>query len=275
MEKALLSVSFGTSYAETREKTIDVVDARLAAAFPDRAFYSAWTSGRIVAKLRAERGEHHDTLDEAFARIVEDGVADLLVVTTNLMHGGEMRKVERAAGAWALEDGSRALGIAAPLMESAQDRQAMARVLASAFADVPDGDAVLLMGHGTTPPDGPAWANEVYSQIQDELCALGKTAFFVATVEGTPTFADVLPLVEQLAPARVHIAPLMMVAGDHARNDLAGDGRDSWRSQLVARGFEVVPVLRGLGEYAGVQELVCAHARDARPFEPGKAGCRG
>ena len=115
--KGLLSVSFGTSHPDTRAKTIDTVDKALASAFPDRAFYSAWTSPRIVARVKAERGEHHDTLDEAFSRIGADGVDDLVVATTCLMQGGEMRKIVAAARAWESR-GSCSVRVALPLMTS-------------------------------------------------------------------------------------------------------------------------------------------------------------
>ena len=270
--KGLLSVGFGTSHADTRAKTIDAIEADLRAEFSDCAFFSAWTSGRIVEKVRRERGEHHDTLDEAFARITEAGVDDLVVATTCLMYGHEMDKIARAAHAWAAgtdgADGKRFVHMAAPLLASEADRQAMARVLADEFSAVPQDDALLFMGHGSqdapTNRDGkPFDANAVYSCVQDALHSLGKTRFFVATVEGAPSFEDAFDWVRQSGVARVHLAPFMIVAGDHAKNDLAGDDADSWKSRLESQGLQVEVVLRGLGEYPGVRSLVCAHARDA------------
>lgn len=260
--KGLLSVSFGTSYEETRLKTIDVVDADLAAAFPDRAFYSAWTSGIIIKKVKAERGEHHDTLVEAFARMSADGIDDLVVATMCLMNGGEMRKIIDAAKSWAAE-GGRTVRLAEPLMSSEADRAAVARALCDELSNVAQDDAALFMGHGTQ-EEGFHGANGVYAQLQNELHALGRERFFVATVEGTPTFDDALPLIEACGSKRVVLAPFMIVAGDHARNDLAGDDDDSWASQLAARGFETEVVLKGLGEYAIVQQLVVDHAREAK-----------
>ena len=257
--KGLLSVSFGTSYVETREKTIDVVDGLLAAAFPDRAFYSAWTSGVIIARLRSERGEHHDTLDEAFTRMEADGVDDLLVGTMCLMNGHEMRKITRAVKAWLAGGEGRVARLAEPLMTSEGDRAAIAQAICQEFAEVSEEDALLLMGHGSQ--NGP---NEVYSQIQDLLAASGRPRFFVATVEGEPVFEDGLALIRESGATCVHLAPLMIVAGDHATNDLAGDEDDSWKSMLEAEGFETAVTLRGLGEYAAVQQLAVDHARAAR-----------
>ena len=256
--KGLLSVSFGTSYADTRAKTIDVIDAKLAAAFPDRAFYSAWTSPRIMAKVLAERGERHDSLDEAFARMSADGVDDVVVATMCLMQGGEMRKIAAAVDAWVAE-GGHAARLAEPLLTTPADHEAMARALADEFSHVPDADVVLFMGHGSAM--GP---NQLYTDVQAALHALGKCNFLVATVEGTPTFDDALPQLEALGAKRVWLAPLMIVAGDHARNDLAGDDDESWANQLVARGFETEVVLKGLGEYSAVQQLAVDHALVAK-----------
>ena len=254
--KGLLSVSFGTSHADTRERTIDEVEKALRDAFPDRAFYSAWTSPRIIAKTR-ERGEWHDSLDEAFARLTDDGVTDLMVSTMCLMQGGEMAKTRQAVEAWAGQDGCNA-HLAAPLLASTYDQRVMARIISDEFSFVGEADALLLMGHGSGEGD-----NDVYSAVQRELHMLGRPRFFVATVEGVPTFDNALLQLELYRPQRVYLAPLMMVAGDHAKNDLAGEGDDSWARQLEARGYQVETVLKGLGEYAGVQELVCEHVRDA------------
>ena len=258
--KGLLSVSFGTTHADTRARTIDAVDKALADAFPDRAFYSAWTSPRIVAKVEAERGEHHDTLDEAFSRIGADGVDDLVVATTCLMQGGEMRKIVAAARAWESR-GSCSVRVALPLMTSSADHARLASAIVGEFSGVPDGDALILMGHGS-----PYGSNQLYSDVQDALHALGKPNFFVATVEGEPTFEDTLALVEQRGAQRVVLAPLMIVAGDHARNDMAGSD-DSWAAQLRSRGFKVEVVMKGLGEYSDVRDLVVEHARNAEPLD--------
>ena len=256
--KGLLSVSFGTSHADTRAKTIDAIDEDLRRAFPDMPFYTAWTSGRIVAKVAAERGELHDTLEEALARLAADGVDDVVVSTSCLMDGAEMKKVERTVAAWA-DDGARAAIMARSLLSSAEDRRRVAEAIAGEFADVPEGEALLLMGHGS-PQDREA--NDVYSDIQRQLHALGRRTFHVATVEGAPSFDDVWPAVREAAPRCVHLAPLMIVAGDHARNDLAGQG-DSWAARIRAEGFAVNVVLKGLGEYSAIRQLVCDHVNEA------------
>lgn len=264
--EGLLSVSFGTSHADTRARTIDLIDEVLREKFPDRAFYSAWTSSIIVKKVR-ERGEHHDTLDEAIERLTADGVDDLLVSTTCLMDGMEMSKVTRAVRDWAAQEG-RFASLATPLLKASRDRAEVASVIAEEFSFLGDEDALLLMGHGSADAD-----NGVYSSLQRKLFDLGRPRFFIATVEGIPTFEDVLPQIEACGARRVYLAPLMFVAGDHAKNDLAGEDEDSWASLLAARGFDVQPVLKGLGEYAGIRQLVCAHVEDAQTL--GEVAQRG
>lgn len=264
--KGLLSVSFGTSHIDTRQKTIDAIDADLAAAFPDRAFYSAWTSPRIMAKVAAERGEHHDSLEEAFARLEADGVDDLVVGTMCLMQGHEMAKITRATAAWAA-GGERTVTLAAPLLADEAGIGAVARAVDDEFAWVPKDAVVVLMGHGS--PKGP---NQVYTQVQSQLDALQPGRFFVATVEGEPLFEDILPAIKAKGAKQAYLAPLMVVAGDHAKNDMAGDDDDSWASQLKAQGIQAEAVLKGLGEYTGVRALACDRARQAQPVAACKDG---
>ena len=265
--RAILSVSFGTSHAQTRARTIDAIDAQLAAAFPERAFYAAWTSGRIVAKLR-DAGEHHDTLDEALERLARDGIDDVVVASSCLMHGAETSKIEERARSWAAA-GDRRVAVAEPLLARVADRNALAQALADEFAWMEDSDAALLMGHGSR-----AGSNEVYSHIQHALDRIAAGRFFVGTVEGQPAFDDVLEALEARKPACVHLAPLMIVAGDHATRDLAGDNDDSWQSRLQSAGLSTHAVLKGLGEYAAVRDLVCEHARAAASLLE-EGGARG
>ena len=259
MSEAVLTVSFGTSHASMRARAIDPVEQHIADALEDRASYTAWTSGRIVEKVRAERGEHHDTLDEALEHIAADGIRELIVQPTCLMQGHEMRKIERTLLDWNAPVNVR---LGAPLLASLEDRRALADVVAEEFSWVPETEMLVLMGHGSK-----TGGNEVFDQINDEFAALDKMHFFVATIEGQPDFAHALELVEQRQPALVHLTPLMIVAGDHAVVDMAGDSEDSWKSQLEARGFAVDAISRGLGEYESVRELVAQHARNAQPLE--------
>lgn len=261
MKRGMLFVSFGTSHEDTRIKTIDAIEAKIHAAFPNCTPYSAWTSGVIIKKVKAERGEHHDTLEEALARMTADGIEDLIVSTTCLIDGAEMAKIKKAVWAWA-DENDVLTHVADPLMASTYDRAAVAQAICDEFSFIGKDEALLLMGHGTS-EEGFVETNAVYGKLQDELHAKGRPRFFVATVEGEPTFDDALKLIEECRARCVYLAPLMIVAGDHAKNDLAGDGEDSWASQLKARSLQVKAVLKGLGEYDGIQQLACDHVDHA------------
>lgn len=258
----LLSVSFGTSHEGTRVKTIDAINERLRAEFLDWPLYTAWSSQFLVSKVKEERGELHDTVEMALARMAADGIDDVIVSTTCLMQGVEMARITQAVNAW-VSAGRRFAGMTKPLLWSVDDRRAVARIIRDEFSPVvPDDGALLLMGHGTE-VGSVFGANDVYGQVQAELAALGCRWYFVATVEGRPTFDDVWPLVQASGAQRVHLAPLMIVAGDHALNDLAGDGEGSWANMIRARGLQAEPVLKGLGEYEGIRKLVCDHVQQA------------
>ena len=256
--KGVLCVSFGTSHASTRAKTIDAIEERLRESFPERKLYSAWSSAVIRKKVLEERGELHDSVEEAFSKALSEGVDDLIVATTFLMPGREMKRVEEAVASWAAQ-GSCRVSFAKPLLSSEDDLRQLSDAVCAEFSYVSDDEALVLMGHGSS-----HGSNDVYFKIQECLRRSGRPLFFVATVEGEPTIEDVLPDVLASDARNVYLAPLMIVAGDHANNDLAGPDEGSWQSILRARGMQTQAVLKGLGEYAGVQQMICTHAREAQ-----------
>lgn len=257
--KALLVVSFGTSYADTREKTIGALEAALAAAFPHRRFYRAWTSGFIRRKIRRDTGEAIDSVEEALARMSEDGVTDLLVQTTHMLPGEEYERLRSALAAAPDRFGSVWLG--APLLDTPEDAEALARAVEASFPELREEETLCLMGHGSQ-----ALKTNVYLALNERFAAHGRDNIVVGTVEFDPGFAPVMERIRRRKPERVYLAPLMVVAGDHANNDMAGTEPDSWKSMVEAAGFETVCVLRGMGEYPAVRELYVRRARAAAPF---------
>ena len=258
-EKALLVVSFGTSHPETRAKTIRAIENDLAAAFPERRLYRAWTSSMLRRKVKSDTGEHIDSVAEALERMAADGIADVLVQPTHLLAGEEHDKLcrELAGGKAAFAH----MTAGAPLLAAEEDIAVFADLLPGLCPPLGAGDMMVWMGHGSD-----ALRLPVY-QILDELLAKnGHPEHAVGTVEFEPGFDAVLERVRRRRPARAILAPLMVVAGDHAVNDMAGDEPDSWRSRLRAEGVEVTCVLRGLGEYPAVRALYAAHARAAKPL---------
>lgn len=255
-EKALLVVSFGTSHSDTREKTLDKIERELAAAFPERRFYRAWTSGRIVKKLWERDGLRIDTVQEALERMARDGINDVLVQPTHLLDGIENHKMRLEIAAFRRRFG--AIRIASPLLTAEEDLQCVAEILDREFRALPEDTAVLFMGHGTE-----HCADAVYADLDSRFRSMGKD-FYMATVEGCPTLEDAMGrLAEKKSVRRVLLTPFMIVAGDHAKNDMAGDTADSWKNIVARAGYEVTCLARGLGELPEIRALLAEHARHA------------
>ena len=256
MEKAILAVSFGTAYGETRKKTIEAIEKELAAAFPERKLYTAWTSGMILRKLKA-RGEAAPlTLTEALEAMEKDGVKDVLVQPTFLQAGYEMRLMRETLEPWKGRFARMALGTV--LVAGQADLDALARALEESFSGVGEDEVLALMGHGSEEGDF-----YPYEKLTEAFRRDGRENFVVGTVECAPGIGPVLDLVRARKPKKVVLAPLMIVAGDHAVNDMAGDEPESWKNRIAALGTQPECLLRGLGEYPEVRKLFADHARAA------------
>lgn len=302
-QKLLLAVSFGTSFADTREKTIGAIERRIAERFPDCTVQRCFTSRMIRKKLLERDGLRIDGPDDAIRKAQEKGIKNLIIQPLYLMHGFEHRRLMDS-----IKDAAPAfdtLAVGRPLLSDDSDfRLIAAAIQRNIPAPEPD-TAVVLMGHGnekkkkqapedSAPAQGkvdaasgqlntaptleqpkPASAspqpqeelkkrdihdNAVFEVLQETLLEAGADNYFIATVEGEPEIGDILPLIKERGFRKVILAPFMVVAGDHARNDLAGDAEDSWKSIFLQNGFEVETVLRGIGEWEEVQDLFAAHA---------------
>ncbi len=255
-KKALLAVSFGTSHRDTLEKTIAAIEADLAAAFPEREVRRAFTSGMILRKL-AREGTAIDSVPEALERLAAEGYSDVVIQPTHIMNGDEYDKLRALSAPWEEHFGRVRFG--APLLTERGDYQSCADALLAELPAPREDCAVVLMGHGTE-----HHANAVYTLLEYLVHDRGRRDILIGTVEGYPGFDEVLRRLEERTQVRrVELRPLMVVAGDHAKNDLAGDGGDSWKSRLQAVGYETGCVLRGLGEYPGIRALFVEHARRA------------
>ena len=256
MEKAILAVSFGTAYPETRRKTIQAIEADLAAAFPDRRLSAAWTSGMILRKLKARGEEAPMSLEEALAAMERDGVRDVLVQPTFFLAGYEMRLTRETLEAW--KDRFSRVAVGAVLVDGPEDLEALAKALEAHFACLGEDTVLALMGHGSEEA-----GFDPYTGLTALFRKDGRENFAAGTVEFRPGIEPVLELVQARKPKKAVLAPLMIVAGDHANNDMAGDAPDSWKNRIAALGVETECLLRGLGEYPEVRALFTAHARAA------------
>ena len=256
-EKELLVVSFGTSYNDSRRLTIGAIETALAEAFPDWSVRRAFTSQIIIDRVRERDGVEIDNVKAALDRAVDNGVKTLVVQPTHLMDGLEYTDLVDELAQYT--DAFEHIAVGAPLLTSDGDFQAVAAAITQATAQYDDGDtAICFMGHGTE-----AESNRIYGEMQQVLEAAGHDRYYVGTVEAEPTLEDVLAGVKDSGAHRVVLQPLMIVAGDHANNDMAGDEEGSWKARFQDAGYEVECVLKGLGELEAIQQLFAAHAQAA------------
>ena len=253
----LLAVSFGTSYNETRALTIDAVEAALQNAYPAYEVRRAFTSQIVIDILEERDGHEIDNVEEAMERLVSDGVKEVVVQPTHVMAGFEYDDVVAEVSKY--EGKFDTLKISNPICVDDADYDAMVKVLVEETAAYnTEGTAVVFMGHGTHHE-----ANATYAALEDKLHEAGNTNYFIGTVEGSPLIDEVIASVQATDAKKVVLLPLMIVAGDHANNDMAGDEEDSWKTAFVNAGYEVECVLNGLGQYAGVQQILVDHAAAA------------
>ncbi len=256
-EQELLVVSFGTSFNDSRRLTIGAIEGSLAESFPDWSVRRGFTSQIIIDHVLSRDGVAIDNVSEALNRAADNGVKTLVVQPTHLMDGFEYNDlVDELAG---FADAFEAIAVGEPLLSSEEDFAAVAEAIVQATAEYDDGEtAICFMGHGTE-----AESNGVYAKMQQVLSEAGYDNYFIGTVEAEPSVEDLLAAVQAGDYKRVVLRPLMIVAGDHANNDMAGDEEDSWKSVFESAGYEVECVLSGLGELEAIRDLFVQHAQAA------------
>ncbi|MCR5825679.1 MAG: sirohydrochlorin cobaltochelatase [Oscillospiraceae bacterium] len=256
-ERELLVVSFGTSYNDSRRLTIGAIEAALEEAFPDWSVRRAFTSQIIIDHVRERDGEEIDNVQQALERAIANGVRQLVVQPTHLMSGYEYTDLERELAGYA--DAFESVSLGLPLLSMDVDYEAVADAMAEVMQPYEDGKtAIVLMGHGTG-----SSANFVYEHLQGFMDRKGMDNYYIGTVEAYPTVHHVLAAVAAGSYERVVLRPLMVVAGDHANNDMAGDDEDSWRSVFTTAEYQTECVLEGLGSLEAIQARYVEHARMA------------
>ena len=278
-ENELLVVSFGTSFNDSRAEDIGGVEKALQEANPDWSVRRAFTAQIIINHVQARDGEKIDNVEQALNRAVENGVKNLVVQPTHLMHGAEYDELVEALDSY--KDKFETVTVAEPLLGEVGDDAAVVNEDKAAVAEAitaeavktagfdsleaakEDGTAFVFMGHGTSHT-----AKVSYSQMATQMEKLGYDNVFIGTVEGEPeetACENVIAAVKEAGYTKVILRPLMVVAGDHANNDMAGDDEDSWKSQFVASGnFESVDCqIAGLGGINAIQQIYVAHTKAA------------
>ena len=255
--QAILAVSFGTSYNDSRSITIGGIENALREAFPNFEVRRAFTAQTIIDKLKSRDGILTDNVGEALERAVNDGVKHLVVQPTHLMDGYEYTDLKEELEGYA--DKFDTLVLSDPLLTSDDDFRLVVEALTDRTKEYDDGStAVCFMGHGTG-----AASNSVYGKLQERFAADGFENYYVGTVEAEPSAEDILKAIADKGYNRVVLEPLMVVAGDHANNDMAGDEEDSWKSMFEKKGYQVVCLLDGLGQISDIQQLYVDHAETA------------
>ena len=278
-DNELLVVSFGTSFNDSRTADIGGIEKALQTAYPDWSVRRAFTAQIIINHVQARDDEKIDNMDQALQRAVDNGVKNLVVQPTHLMHGAEYDELTEAVESY--KDKFESVTIAEPLLGEVgdsddavnDDKKAVAEAITAEAVKTAgydslevaeaDGTAFVFMGHGTSHT-----AKISYSQMQSQMNDLGYDNVFIGTVEGKPEDTACEAVIEKIKEAgykKVVLRPLMVVAGDHANNDMAGDDEDSWKSQFEASGaFDKIDTqIAGLGEIAAIQDLYVAHTKAA------------
>ncbi len=277
-DNEILVVSFGTSFNDSRVKDIKAIEDAIQEANPDWSVRRAFTAQIIINHVQARDDEHIDNMQQALDRAVANGVKNLVVQPTHLMHGAEYDEMVEAVNEYA--DKFESVAVAEPLMGEVgsdatvvnADKKAVAEDITaeavktagyeSAAAAAEDSVAFVFMGHGTSHT-----AKISYSQMQSQMNELGYENVFIGTVEGEPEETSCESVIEAVKAAgytKIVLRPLMVVAGDHANNDMAGEDDDSWKSMMEAAGFESVDCqIEGLGRIEAIEQLYVAHTAAA------------
>ena len=256
-ENELLVVSFGTSYNDSRRLTIGAIEDAIEKAFPDFAVRRGFTSQIIIDHVKSRDDVAIDNVGEALERAEKNGVRNLVIQPTHLMNGLEYTDLVNEVAEYS--DAFEKVAIGKPLLTTDDDFKAVMKAITEATAQYDDGEtAICFMGHGTE-----ADSNQVYAKMQDMLTEAGYKNYYVGTVEATPSLDDVLSAVKEGSYKKVVLEPLMIVAGDHANNDMAGDEEGSWKTAFEDAGYEVTCLVSGLGELEAIQQLFVEHAQAA------------
>lgn len=245
---AVLMVHFGTTNDDTRIRTIEAINKKMAEAFPGTEVREAWTSRIVVYRLK-KRGIQKQNPDEALKQLKAEGYTHIIIQSSNIIEGIEMESLRKDIALWEKE--FKEIRIGTPLLYSPADYEAVIDAVTKKGAKE---GATLLVGHGTYTP-----ATAQYAMTDYMLKAKGFNNFIVGTIEGYPSFDDAAIQLKKSGVKKVMLMPFMFVAGEHAKNDIA----DDWKSQLEEQGYQVTVLMEGLGENPDIQNIFIDHARFA------------
>ena len=237
MKKAILITSFGTSHKDTRKKCLDSIQREVAEKYGSENVERAYTSGIIRRIIEKNEGVHIFDQEEGLKVLKDKGFEEIITMSLHILDGIEYSKLDDKFGK-----------ISKPLLADDEDFEKI--VENKEFNDLEGNDAIVFMGHGTE-----SAADCTYQKLQNEYLKAGKNNIFIATVEGKVTIEDIIEKMKEKDFKRILLKPLMIVAGDHAKNDMSSDDEDSWKTILKNEGYEVTSVLKGMGEYEFIRKM--------------------
>lgn len=258
-KKAILVVSFGTSHLDTLDKNIKVIEDDIQMAYPDYKLYRAFTSHMIIKKLNSVYHIEIDTVSKAIERIKQDGITELLVQPTHIIHGIENDNMIKDINL--SKDAFSSIKIGTPLLSSSDDYVKVVDIIMNHYKPK-ENEVLVLMGHGTT-----HYANASYPALSYTFAQQGYSNVFVGTVEGYPELKDVISLIKKYPTNDIKLLPFMLVAGDHAKNDMDGSDEDSWKSCFKQEGYQVETIVKGLGELKEIRYLYLEHLKEASKYD--------
>ncbi|MCY7477424.1 sirohydrochlorin cobaltochelatase [Paenibacillus larvae] len=262
MKKAIVVISFGTSYPETRAKTIDACENRIREMFPDYDVFRAFTSNKIIKKLAVRDGIQIDTPEQVLKKLKDAGYTEVIIQSLHLINGEEFEKI--VSQALPYRDQFARLLISKPLLDSYEDYGKAIQAIKAQSPDLAEDEALVLMGHGS--------GHHAFSAYACLDHMLANEPIYLGTVEGYPPLERVIEQLQAANVRKVHLMPFMLVAGDHAIHDMASDEENSWKSQFIQQGFETASYLQGLGENPLIQEQFICHIKTAIEKEAAKHG---
>lgn len=255
-KKALVVVSFGTTY-KNAQKAIDQVEEKLAKAFPDYDFYRAFTAKMVINKLAREQGIYVDTPLELLEKLHNAGYEEILCQSLHVINGIEYEYMIADIKAYA--DKFKTIKVGKPLLTHEKDYTECVNILANELPKLQSDEAMIFMGHGSE-----HFSNGAYCQLENTFHFLDHENVYVGTVEGFPALDYVIKEIAKKGIKKTYLTPFMIVAGDHAQVDLAGDEEDSWKVVLEEAGYKTEMIMKGLGEYDAIGELFVAHCKEAK-----------
>ena len=256
-KKAILAVSYGSSLAAAREKTIDIIEKELADAFPDRKLYRAWTSEFMRKRANEQDGLSVPNLAEVIEQMQKDGIEDVVVEPVFVACASEYQKVidafEQSADAFSQ------VCIGMPLLGSEEDLKTVAALLPNLEGELSPEDALVFMAHGSSSmPE----SNQIFMDLADELKRQKIENVLIGTIDGAPGFDFIPETLREKEPGKVILMPFLLAAGSHVIRDMSSDREGSWKNRLETEGFQVEAIPKGLTEYEEIRQIFVEHALD-------------